>query len=472
MNRRLFFQNIGKFATGLALPYFVLSCSEEEITELQYLEDQADPLIIRSLNPSVIVVGAGAAGMYAASWLKSKGAQVTVFESSDRRGGRVKGLSDFADFTVEAGAEYIHGHNSMLYQWAIAQGGQFVNYSPEDYYRLDGILRNEGQIISDPDVNAAWNFIDAMPYYTGNDITVTDHANAQNIASRVRHILQADLGNDWGTDNDTLSIKGIAQEDNAWTAGNNDYALRNKGYNDILDTQCANILPDILYNKKVVQISYTPGQMPQVQDQEGQWHTADAVILTVPLAILKNNTINFDPPLPSWKINAIQNIGMGPGMKIILRFQQRFWAENLRYITSDLLATVWWYTSKQRGNDHVLTAFVMGDNAAQLSNQGQAAVSTVLQELDLMYGNQVATNSFISSHIEDWGLNPHIGGAYSFPLVNGGGLASRKNLSKALYARLFFAGEATHFRGHNSTVHGALETGLLAAKAVWRAHGM
>lgn len=472
MNRRLFIRNFGTAATGLALPALLFSCTEEEALGIYQNEDHPDPLIQRNISPSVIVIGAGAAGMYAASWLKYKGAQVTVLESSDRRGGRVKGLTDFADFTVELGAEYIEGQYSFLYQWAVAQGAQFVDYPPEDYYRLDGLLQTESQIINDPDVNAAWDLIYSYPYYNGPDRSITAYADDLGIAHRVRHILEGDLGNEWGTDNDHLSIKGIAQESNAWTAGSNVFPLRNMGYNEILDTQCANILPDIQYNKKVVQILYSPGQLPQVQDQNGQWHSADAVILTVPLAILKNNTITFDPPLPSWKTSAIQNIGMGSGLKIILRFQERFWPENLRYITSDLLSTVWWYTSKQRGNDHVLTAFIMGDNAAQLSSQGPAAVNTVLQELDIMYGGQVATNNLIASHIEDWGLNPHIGGSYSFPLVNGGGLSSRRNLNKALYGKLFFAGEATHFRGHNSTVHGALETGLWAAKSLWKIHAI
>lgn len=472
MERRRFLKNLGWGTAGVwIVPQAFSSCSKEDFKEDE-LEVESDPAITRSQNPSVIVIGAGAAGMYAASWLKAKGAQVTILESSNRRGGRIKGLTGFADFIVEAGAEYIHGNNSMLYQWSVAQGAQFVNYAYQDYYRLDGLLQSENQIVNDPDVNAAWDFIDNMPDYTGADMTVASYADIQNIAPRVEHILQADLGNEWGTDNAHLSIKGIAQEDNAWTAGNLDYGMTNLSLNQVLDTKCANILPDIQYDKKVVRIEYPAGSQPRVQDQNNNWHYADAIVVTVPIPVLKNNTITFDPVLPSWKAAAIQNIGMGPGMKIILKFNQRFWANNLRYITSDLLSTVFWYTSKQRGNDHVLTAFIMGQNAATLSAQGSAAVNTVVSELDQMYGNNVASNSLIASHIEDWGTNPHIGGAYSFPIVGGGGLTTRKNLYKALNNRVFFAGEATNFKGHNSTVHGALETGLLAGKAVWKVYGV
>ena len=38
---------------------------------------------------------------------------------------------------------------------------------------------------------------------------------------------------------------------------------------------------------------------------------ADAVIVSVPLGVLKANTISFHPPLPEWKTQAITNLGFG-----------------------------------------------------------------------------------------------------------------------------------------------------------------
>ena len=38
---------------------------------------------------------------------------------------------------------------------------------------------------------------------------------------------------------------------------------------------------------------------------------ADAVLMTVPLGVLKANTISFHPPLPEWKTQAIHNLGFG-----------------------------------------------------------------------------------------------------------------------------------------------------------------
>ncbi|MFN4256868.1 MAG: flavin monoamine oxidase family protein [Saprospiraceae bacterium] len=474
MQRRLFLRKIGLGAVGLwAIPQIVQSCTKDplhaeatpdELADSPWADGKGD----RSRVPrSVVVIGAGAAGMYAASWLKARGCTVKILESSERRGGRVKALTGFADFPVELGAEIIHGNNSMLYRWAQQQGAQFVNYSPVDYFRLDGQLFSEPQIEDDPHVIAAWAFSENATSYQGPDKTVAQRVAEVGLPSRVHHIVNADVGNEYGTDNQHLSIKGIAQEDAAWTAGNGDYPMRNRTFAQIMDATFANILPDILYNTKAVRIEYPAGSgKPRVKDQAGVWHTADAVLLTVPLPVLQNNAIEFSPALPTWKTAAIQNIGMGAGMKIIFKFSQRFWASNLRFLTSDQLGHEFWYTSKQRGNDHVLTLFVMGGRAATLSAQGAGAVATVVAELDALYGNNAASSALIGSHIEDWGKNPHIGGAYSFPVVGGGGLATRRDLSKKLNDKLFFAGEATHFAGHSATLHGALETGLRAAKEI------
>ncbi len=38
---------------------------------------------------------------------------------------------------------------------------------------------------------------------------------------------------------------------------------------------------------------------------------ADALIVSVPLGVLKSSAITFHPPLPEWKTQAIHNLGFG-----------------------------------------------------------------------------------------------------------------------------------------------------------------
>lgn len=56
----------------------------------------------------VVVVGAGASGLGAASYLKKLGCDVTVLESRNRLGGRVN-TSSFGTGVTDLGASWIHG---------------------------------------------------------------------------------------------------------------------------------------------------------------------------------------------------------------------------------------------------------------------------------------------------------------------------------------------------------------------------
>ena len=69
---------------------------------------------------------------------------------------------------------------------------------------------------------------------------------------------------------------------------------------------------------------------PQVNHQNNSWLTgttntmkADAVLMTIPLGVLKKEKVKFDPQLPEWKTSAIKRMGFGNLNKVsISLFQQ------------------------------------------------------------------------------------------------------------------------------------------------------
>jgi monoamine oxidase len=66
--------------------------------------------------------------------------------------------------------------------------------------------------------------------------------------------------------------------------------------------------------------------------------------------------------------------------------------------------------------------------------------------------------------LHDWQRDPYARGAYSYVFAGGGN--ARRALARPLRETLFFAGEATDFRGEAGTVAGALQSGRSAAHAV------
>jgi monoamine oxidase len=66
------------------------------------------------------------------------------------------------------------------------------------------------------------------------------------------------------------------------------------------------------------------------------------------------------------------------------------------------------------------------------------------------------------SFTHDWQADPFARGAYSYAAV--GGMDAAAKLAEPVANALYFAGEATNSDGYNGTVHGAIATGLRAAK--------
>ncbi len=61
----------------------------------------------KAFSGTVLIVGAGAAGMYAGYLLKQKGVSFKIIEASSQIGGRMKTNHSFTDFPIALGAEWI-----------------------------------------------------------------------------------------------------------------------------------------------------------------------------------------------------------------------------------------------------------------------------------------------------------------------------------------------------------------------------
>jgi [histone H3]-N6,N6-dimethyl-L-lysine4 FAD-dependent demethylase len=65
-----------------------------------------------------------------------------------------------------------------------------------------------------------------------------------------------------------------------------------------------------------------------VELEEGNVLNAQYVICTVPLGVLKENQIHFEPKLPQHKLAAIERLGFGLLDKIVLLFPEKFWEDD------------------------------------------------------------------------------------------------------------------------------------------------
>jgi lysine-specific histone demethylase 1B len=394
-------------------------------------------------NGKVIIIGAGAAGLYAAYMLKSKGIDFQLLEASSTYGGRLGKLTGFANFPIDTGAQWLHGKNSIL---------------------GDLIKKSKTNITLDDSETKFWfnnQLVNSLPQETDifegdnlPDISFEDYALQNGLGNEYKYIVE-NIAGDQGAAASRLSVYGNNKDEEHWSAGDDDFKFEETFF-DLIDTQIANQVKDyILLNTVVSKIDYSQSTI-LITDSNNNTFNADKVIITVPIPILKSADIQFTPALPDEKTAAFAKIGMDAGMKVFLKFSNKFFDQNI--IGGSVCAAYADDSIGKAQNDNILLAFIMGEQAEYLTSLGSdaAITSALIQELDIMYNGQ-ASASFIASHVENWTTNPFVKGAYSYSTIGMGD--ARKIASEALSEKLYFAGEAMNTNGHHQTVHGAVETG-------------
>ena len=435
MNRRKFLKQTSILSIGgLLLPSALLSsCRPDSLFE--------GP----SFQGKVLIIGAGAAGLYAGYILKSKGIDFQILEASSNYGGRLGKLTGFANFPIDLGAQWMHGRNSLVSDLAKKSDTQItLDDSNEKYW-----FNNELVSSLPSDINKIFEEEENVP-----DVSFADFAVQNGYGDEYKNIVEAIAG-DSGADASHISAYWKIIEEENWNSGDDDFKFE-ETYFDLIEKQIAiHVQDQIQLNTAVKQIDYS-GPIIQVTDSNNNVYTADKVIVTVPITILKSGDIEFVPALPTEKTTAFSKIGMDPGMKVFLKFNTKFFDENI--IGGSICAAYADDSIGKAQDDNILLAFIMGDQAEYLTSLGSdsAITNALLQELDTMYNGQ-ATATFVASHVQNWTTNPFVRGAYSYSTVGMGD--ARKVASETVAKKLYFAGEAMNINGHHQTVHGAIETG-------------
>ena len=442
----------------------------------------------------VLIVGAGMAGLSAARQLKAAGLNVLVLEASDQHGGRVRSQTLGAT-RVELGAEehYLQRNNPV--HPAITQAfGQDIYVSPYAGTSMaamgDGTFceEREGSCTEDSDFQnfqEYWDVYWRRRQQTDFSLTMADDIARRygvNPGDRAYHLFENGMaGSEYGTSLDKIGVASLALDGAEWSLSERVLGLApaNLGYLDALDQiWWHEVLDRVQLNRAVTRIDYS-GEAIQVEDHTGAVHFTKALVVTASIGVLQSEMIEFNPGLPDKTVEAYQNIGMGKGMKVALRFREPFWQKDLGYMVADGPTGSFWVPSSYKTDspDHILMCYPMGNQAEALSiqsrnagNAGQAQdyiLKAMLADLDRLYTGK-ASSLFIDGIARDFSADLTIQGTYSFATKNTH-TSSESNMRKQLQTpidnRVFFAGEATSTHAW-STVPGAILEGQRVAAEI------
>jgi monoamine oxidase len=456
MDRRyLLRQLLWGIPAGIVLPSLLNSCKKDELIDESPFKGK------------VIVIGAGASGIYAAHLLMKQGVDVTILEASNRIGGRMMANTAFADFPIELGAEEIHGKRSVLYDLAsFISPENLVEHEGKDFYWMNNLLRDEQNLISQSEyageVETMFQLIDSLGTYPEENKLLSQYIVDFPLISSLHPIVNALVANEYGSSNNRIGMLALKEAEAGYSSGDDSFGLNGISYWQLFEYAFSDAIGKVIRDEAVQTIDYS-GTSVRIKSIHGSEYFADRVLVTIPLAMLKNNSIEFQPSLPSVKLEAIQSIEMGNGIKITLKFTSPFWEPNTRSILGASVVPEYWVANADKtSNGNYLTAFIMGESADYIATLSEnEAILALLSELSTLYPNGNVQSLYSGEFLyKNWADEPYIGGAYSYPSINSAG--QRENLAASVSKKLFFAGEATNYNGHLATVHGAMESGYRA----------
>ncbi len=414
----------------------------------------------------VIVVGAGIAGLAAARALADAGVEVEVFEGRSYVGGRI--CTDRSlGFPFDLGAAWIHGPdgNPITDLAARAQARTFLtNDESVAIYDSSG-QRVAGETI----VTGERRYREIIKKLEAGSPQRTRDESVAGALQRLapdaledplmRYFLSAYMEFDTGGALERLSA---AEWQNDEKYPGQDVLLPD-GYDAVTDLLAQGLT---IHTGTAVKAIAHDAEQVAVTTADGQSHAADAVVVTLPLGVLKQNTVAFTPSLPARKREAIQRVGVGVVNKVCLVFGEPFWDVETQYFgyQSDVMGKYAYFLNTRTFCEvNALVTFAFDSYGRTFEQRTDAQIGReVMDTLRTMFGADIPAPK--QTLVTRWGADPFAGGAYSFASVG----VTRQDfeaLAAPVGNRLYFAGEHTS-AAYRGTVHGAYLSGLREAARV------
>lgn len=415
----------------------------------------------------VIIIGAGAAGLAAACELSAAQLKVIVLEARDRIGGRIN--THFDRWPIELGAEFVHGKPPETL--AIAERAHLKLQSvPNRHWHFhDNVLTKSGEFWSKVE-----DVMDEMSRYQGPDqdfAAFLDQYQRKNHIEGIRSIATLYVEGFHAAHADNISVQGLNKTNQAAAEISDEKQFRvSEGYVRIpqaLHDEAASAGAMFHLHAVIEEVNWKQNEVTVVTTNSERFK-ARRLLVTLPLSLLQsgaNETVRFVPALPE-KQRAADMLAMGHVIKVMLRFREPFWEElkDLTFIhaPAELLPT-WW--TQFPAAKPLLAGWAGGTRAEKLMGESDdALLDRSFEALRHIFGVSKAflDEALAEFYIHNWQADSLAAGAYSYIPV--GGVDAQQELACAVEGTLFFAGEATNAVGHHGTVHGALATGIRAAR--------
>ncbi len=398
----------------------------------------------------VTIIGAGVAGLAASMQLGAAGVPHRVIEASSRIGGRAFTETETFGVPCDVGAHWLHNAetNPLV---SFAERARVRTYeAPEEW-----ALFAEGQWLEGEDEEDLWDEVEDMERAIERAVDRDRDVAVSGLVDRDASALARFLV---GPYEHAASLSRLSTMD--WDAQSEGTDFYCEGGLGALVAQWGSSVP-VDFGVIARKVDWS-GAGVRIETNQGVIES-DAVIVTVPTAVLARGDIEFSPKLPHASERAIHDLPLGSYNHIVV---------DLDHTDFELpVDTMLGYAGSQgtagllvdAGGAGLTYLDVAGDFGAELTAQGEAAMLDYARMVltDLLGADEITPDLLMKAY--PWEAMPFAGGAYT--AARPGRAGARADLRRSVGERIFFAGEATSL-SKPATLDGAIAEGIRAARAL------
>ncbi len=418
----------------------------------------------------VIIIGAGAAGLSAARSLTRSGQSVCILEARARIGGRIHTIQgDGFSVPVEAGAEFMHGELPLTKE-LMREAGVTYHAGNGRTWNIEKNQLTEGALFHDD-----WDTLMDRLNKLDQDTTIGNFLRKYfsdpkygSLTDAVKRFVQ---GYD-AADVEKASAFALRKE---WSAENIEGFRPKGGYSQLMDFLSDDIQKkglEVKLSSVVTKIRWKH-QAVEVFTEQNEKFICRAVLVTIPVTLLKKQAIVFEPPLTK-HIEALQHLEVGGVIKFLIEFKDRVWERKepsvyrqmpgINFLFSDAFVPTWW--TQNPAEVPLLTGWLAGPVIQTIQQDDRTLLNKAFISLAYLFGcSEVELLRDVRvAKVYNWSNDPYSLGAYGYKTLNTA--SAIRIFSEPVDNTLYFAGEALYDGVEMGTVEAALVSGKQVAEKI------
>jgi monoamine oxidase len=435
---------------------------------------------------NIVIVGAGMAGLNAAYQLKKLGLSATVYEASNRVGGRMFTVQNYFgnNLSTDLGGEFVDANQEDLIQLAKELNVPLYDLRTDSFQKEVLFFENQSYgekelvIALQPFVAQLTKDVVSLPeeliYKNARQLerldnqSVKEYLTGIGISGWLFNFLDVMLSREYGmeiAEQSSLNFLIMLDKSGGFYGEHEIYKIKG-GSQQLTDAIYLKVKDRVKLKHELVAIKEKNGayELSFSNNKMPVSIAADYVILALPFSILRH--IKMEVPMAAEKRKCIDEIGVGNSSKFIMGMNSKPWrsAKKQGYcFTDESFGCGWDSTHMQSDSTASFTVFGGGKSSDKIfMDKPQQLLHEFTPAVTKIYSG--ANDMFTGKHIKFcWAKQPFAKAGYTS--FKKGQYSSIVGWEAVPVGNIYFAGE--HVSGQfQGFMNGAAETGRMAAQQI------